>query len=169
MGYEASGQGYLTIKDGADIIELYDKLELFSYRLELGWDLSIKPTNPTALQDSAIEVGEIEDEIEAIVRELSDFMDGKNESDNSGQNIEIDIPFGAYYDKIEEILKTTIPYITEGCIEYAGADDENWRYRFDAKSQKWVQEDAKIVYGLDDFSDEEIKVEFYKRFGRATD
>lgn len=47
-----------------------------------------------------------------------------------------------------EFLNTLTPYITEGCVEYKGDEDCNWRYIL--KDGKWIEQNGTIYYTIED-------------------
>lgn len=36
--------------------------------------------------------------------------------------------------------------VKEGCIEFAGEDDEHWRFLYDAEDNDWLEQTGHIVY-----------------------
>jgi hypothetical protein len=47
-----------------------------------------------------------------------------------------------------EFFDALIPYITEGCAEYTGEEDCNWRYVL--KDGKWIEQNGTIYYTIED-------------------
>ena len=49
-------------------------------------------------------------------------------------------------DDTKECLDTFSPYVASGCITFSGEDDCLWRFRFDEKDGKWIEENGAVVY-----------------------
>lgn len=47
-----------------------------------------------------------------------------------------------------EFLNALIPYIKEGCAEYRGEEDCNWRYIL--INGKWIEQGGTVYYSLED-------------------
>lgn len=65
---------------------------------------------------------------------------------------------------VMEVLNFIKPYIDAGCLVYSGDESCHWRYVFDPKTDKWVEENGRIDYNFDSYSDEEL-VEALKKRG----
>lgn len=56
----------------------------------------------------------------------------------------------------EMILNFFNPYIESGSANYSGDEDCHWRYTFDAESNKWIEENGRVDYNLESYSDDEL-------------
>ena len=87
-----------------------------------------------------------------------DFFENKDEN-----SIKIYDSEKYYEEDTMEFLETIAPYITKGCLNYSDEDDHIWRFVFDPATKSWNEEDAKISYGMSDYSDEQLVEELKKR------
>ena len=65
-------------------------------------------------------------------------------------------------------LEALIPYITEGCAYYSGEEDCIWRYVYYPESETWEEENARIDYNFESYTDEELITELAKRGYKVT-
>lgn len=111
----------------------------------------------------------IKEGMKEILEKVLDEKYGEN-----GRNCSLDYDFDdnridiydseKYHEEdTEEFLDTIAPYITEGALNYSGEDDCIWRFVFDPASQSWNEEDAKIYYGLGEFSEDDLIAELQTR------
>lgn len=65
-------------------------------------------------------------------------------------------------------LDALIPYITEGCANYSGEGDCIWRYVYYPESETWEEENARIDYNFESYTDKELITELEKRGYKVT-
>ena len=66
------------------------------------------------------------------------------------------------------LIEALIPYITEGCAYCSGEEDCIWRYVYHPESETWKEENARIDYNFESYTDEELITELAKRGYKVT-
>ncbi len=64
----------------------------------------------------------------------------------------------------DKVLSFFVPYIESGSANYNGDENCHWRYTFDPETQKWNEENGRVDYNLESYSDKEL-VELLKKRG----
>lgn len=67
----------------------------------------------------------------------------------------IDVSYNDRYDEFyfAEALDSIRSFVSNGCIEFCGEDDEHWRFKFDPVKSEWIEENGVIVYNADEALD----------------